>query len=130
MQNFWPQGGHLYDFLTGFAFGIHGPWVGKAFHPQSANRGVGYNCFHSKGSIVRKLPMDTSIDASTLDDRRSLVIRYHAKNRGLVTRLFGEIRQVTPKILLGIGIFDPTYGRRHAFSPPDSIRSDRTVSAV
>jgi hypothetical protein len=108
------QGGQLYDVLTEFAFGIHGSWLGKAFHPKTASAGVGYNCFQSNGTIVRKLPMETTIDTSELDDSPSLKIRYRAKNRGLITRLCGEIRQVTPRILLGIGIFDPTLNRNHA----------------
>jgi hypothetical protein len=105
------QGGHLLTRLTGFAFGMHGSWTGKAFYPVNANQGVGYNSFQSSGTTVRKLPMDTSIDQSMLDGRRSFVIRYQAKNRGLITQLFGEVRQLNPNIMLGIGIFDPTLGR-------------------
>lgn len=108
------QGGPFYDALMEFAFGIHGRWIGKTFHPTAFNAGVGYNCFRSKGSIVKKLPLDTTIAPSTLDGEPSLMIRYEAKNRGLITRLFGEVRQVKPNILLGIGIFDPL-GRRHAW---------------
>lgn len=86
---------------------------GQGLPSEDRERG-GYNCFRSMGTIVRKLPMDTSIDTSELDDEPSLKIHYQAKNRGLITRLCGEIRQVTPRILLGIGIFDPTLGRNRA----------------
>lgn len=108
------QGGYLPNRLTSFAFGMHGSWKGKAFFPVSANQGVGYNYFESSGTMVRKLSMDTFIDRSMLDNRPSFVIRYEAKNRGLVTQLFGEVRQLTSEIMLGMGIFDPTLGRLHA----------------
>ncbi len=66
------QGGPFHDLITELAFGIYGSWMGKAFHPKNANKGVGYNCFQSNGTIVRKLPMDTAIEASTLDGRPTL----------------------------------------------------------
>ena len=108
------QGGYLITRLTRLAFGMHGSWRGKAFCPVNATQGVGYNVFRSTGPTVRKLPMDTFFDQSMLDDRQSLVIRYQAKNQGLITQLFGEVRQLTPDVMLGIGIFDPTLGRVHA----------------
>jgi len=105
------QGGRLSNLLTGYVFGLHGSWIGKAFAPLSKTVGIGYNCFESDGTVVRKLCMDTSIEASKLDNGLSLVIRYQAKNGGLISRLFGEIRQITPNLMLGIGVY-PTFSHR------------------
>lgn len=106
------QGGPISRLVTGRAFGIHGDWFGKAFYAISDSKGVGYNCFRSSDVVLRKLHMDTAIRTSTMDSGRSLMIRYHAKNKGIIRWLYGEIRQITPNVMLGIGVFGPRIGRR------------------
>jgi hypothetical protein len=106
------QGGRVQNSLTSYLFQMYGAWTGKAFRPLSKNTGEGYNCFRSDGMMVSKLPMDTSIETSVLDNQSSLVIRYGARNRGLIGKLVGEIRQVSPSLLLGVGIYPPFSNRR------------------
>jgi hypothetical protein len=106
------QGGLLSNVIVGSAFGLHGNWIGKAFHPVSPTTGIGHNCFLNDGRLVRKLPMDTAVTKSSLDDWPAMTIDYRSKNRGLVRWLRGEARQVTPGIWLGLGIFGLPVGRR------------------
>jgi hypothetical protein len=106
------QGGALSRMLTKRVFGMHGTWLGKAFHGLNELRGVGYNFFRAGERVIQKLPMDLRIQTSTMDDQPSLQLCYGAKNRGLIRGLCGEVRQVTPHILLGIGVFGPILGKR------------------
>ena len=106
------QGGMVSRYLTSKVFGVHGRWLGKAFHPAGDGRsGVGYNYFQHRSGIRRKLPMTTTLETSTLDDGLCMRICYRGKNRGPVRWLTGEVRQVTPTVLLGVGTFGPTIRR-------------------
>ncbi len=109
------QGGPILRVVTSGLFGMHGRWLGKAFRPVGEDVGEGYNYFHSRGSIVHRMPMDTSISTSSLDDQPSMKLSYRTRNRGLIRQLVGELRQVTPKILLGVGLFGPTIARRDVY---------------
>ena len=106
------QGGLVRNALTRSIFAMKGTWLGKAFQPLGMSEGVGYNLFRTHGTVVRRLPMDTTITKSILDDRYSLQISYDAKSQGLVRGLVGEIRQVTTNVLFGIGVFGPSPGIR------------------
>lgn len=106
------QGGPILNLLTERLFAMHGNWMGKAFKPVCENTGVGYNYFESGGKAVHKLLMTTAIEKSTLDEGMSLKISYKTKNRGPISWLFGEVRQVTPNVMLGTGIFGPAVGSR------------------
>ncbi len=106
------QGGRAAGVLTKILFGTSGRWIGKAFCPTSAATGVGYNCFRQGPHVLPKLHMDTFLAASKLDSGQSLVINYANRNLGLIRWLRGEVRQVAPGVLLGIGMFGPRIGRR------------------
>lgn len=105
------QGSWLANRLIGLAFLLRGNWVGKGFRPQDAKTGVGYNCFTQRGSQIQKLPMRTELRLSEIDDRESLTINYRQDNRGLIRWLTGEVRQISPHIMLGIGIYQIKIGR-------------------
>ncbi len=102
------QGYPLYNFITKAVFQVYGKWLGKAFYPVSCSNGAGYNIFGSHQSPVRTLPMETKISRSAMDHRLSLTIAYNDNTERLITRLVGEIRQVTPNVMLGIGIAAPS----------------------
>jgi hypothetical protein len=104
------QGGRFANYMIGFAFGMGGKWVGKGFDPRDATTGVGYNCFATSAGNIRKLPMRTELRLSDLDDRDSFMIDYGHDNRGLIQGLSGEIRQLTPRVMIGIGIYQVTLG--------------------
>ncbi len=106
------QGGRVASLLTRSAFGVYGPWIGKAFKPLSATSGTGYNCFRYGDKIMPKLPMDTVIADSRLSRGKSLIINYRAKNSGVVRWLIGELRVVVPTVILGFGAFGPQVGAR------------------
>jgi hypothetical protein len=106
------QGGILSSLLVRRVFGSHGAWMGKCFRPLSETTGIGHNFFWHEGRIVRKLPMETEITTSSLDDGQVMVLDYRARNRGPIRYLRGEVRQVIPGILLGMGIFGVRLGRR------------------
>jgi hypothetical protein len=97
------------------AFRMSGPWTGKAFKPTDATRGVGYNCYRYGENSVDKLPMNTRIDDSQIDNGKSLIINYGDLNRGIVRWLVGELREVAPTIILGFGTFGPKWGDRDAW---------------
>ncbi len=104
------QGGRLPQKVTQWAFGAYGIWLGKAFRPISEESGEGYNYFQGRDDVIRKLPMDTFIEPSVLDNNPAMKLSYKDRNRGLIRQLVGEIRQVTQEILLGIGVFTPQVG--------------------
>ncbi len=106
------QGGLVRNVLTRNIFRMKGTWLGKAFQPLGLTQGVGYNLFVTHGTIARRLPMDTTVSKSILDNRYSLRISYDAKSQGLIRGLVGEVRQVTDNVLFGIGVFGPSPGIR------------------
>lgn len=109
------QGGRVNAWVTRLFFCSQGKWVGKAFRPTGADTGVGYNCMLQDQRIVARLPMDTRVADSSLDSGRSMIISYRARNWGLICGLLGEVRQVIPGVLLGMGLFGPKFGRRDIF---------------
>lgn len=104
------QGGAAAQRLTSAVFSMRGNWLGKAFHPISETRGVGYNTFIKNGEIIPKLPMDTTLQPSTFEDGDSMIIRYNERHSGLIRWLVGELREVAPSVLLGIGLYGPQWG--------------------
>ena len=106
------QGSWVSNVTMKSLFRTQGAWLGKAFHPVGQTTGVGYNVFRSRGSVVRKLPMDTQITESALDPGLCLRISYRGKNEGIVEGLTGEVRQVTTNVMIGIGVFGPRIGGR------------------
>jgi hypothetical protein len=105
------QGSRFANSVIRLAFASGGNWVGKGFEPHDAKTGVGYNCFMSRGSQIRKLPMRTELRRSELDDLESLTLNYQHDNFGLIRFLTGEVRQVSPHIMLGIGVYQIKLGR-------------------
>lgn len=105
------QGGRTAQRVTRLLFGLHGKWLGKAFHPISNRRGVGYNTFERAGESVPKIPMDTYLAPSTFESGDSMIIRYDGRHFGPIRWLVGELRQVVPGVLLGIGLYGPSFGR-------------------
>lgn len=105
------QGSTFANHVIRSAFLSRGKWVGKGFEPKDERSGVGYNTFGAGKKRVRKLPMRTEIRTSAIDDRESVTINYSHDNRGLICWLTGEVRQVTPNIMLGIGIYQIKLGR-------------------
>lgn len=105
------QGHSLASIITRFCFGLKGPWVGKAFRPVSDDHGEGYNAFGSISDRKRYLPMDTYIGHSLIIPGESFILNYATKNRGPIRWLRGELRPLTPSIVLGIGVFEPCGGK-------------------
>ena len=105
------QGGAAAQRVTESIFGLEGPWIGKAFRPVNSSSGVGYNMFLKNDRIVAKLPMDTKIEPSTFESGQSMVIRYNLRNFGLIRWLIGELRQVAPGVLIGMGLYGPKWTR-------------------
>ncbi|QDV43274.1 hypothetical protein Enr13x_31290 [Stieleria neptunia] len=122
------QGDRFGSFLTRRAFGSKGPWVGKAFRPLSHCDGEGYNAFGTVEDRKALLPMDTYIDYSNIVPGDSFILDYRSKNRGPIRWLRGELRQVSPNVLLGMGTFGPQARRLHKLRrviPFVLARSDR-----
>ncbi|TWT83793.1 hypothetical protein CA13_52640 [Planctomycetes bacterium CA13] len=110
------------------AFGATGPWLGKAFRPVSEIVGEGYNAFGTIADRQARLPMDTLIDHSHIVAGYSYILDYRTKNRGPIRWLRGELRQLSPDLLLGIGTFGPRAIRLHKLRrviPFVLARSDR-----
>lgn len=101
------QGDFIGSFLTKVLFRSQGPWRGKAFRPISESSGEGYNLFGSEESPRTVLRMDTYIGHSQIVPGFAYILDYRRRNFGPIRWLLGEIRQVTPEILLGIGTFGP-----------------------
>lgn len=108
------QDNALSNTLTKLVFQAHGPWIGKAFRPRqapansthsNASVGEGYNLFKDAGSVRCKLQMDTYIGQSLFANGQSMILDYSRRNRGVIRWLVGELRQLDPTTLLGMGIF-------------------------
>jgi hypothetical protein len=126
------QGDRLGSYLTRKIFGSKGPWIGKAFRPLSDASGEGYNAFGSVEDRSKILPMDTYIGPSLIVDGHSYVLDYREKNRGPIRWLTGELRQVSPDLLLGMGTFGPRLRKLHKLRrviPFVLVRSDRPYLA-
>ncbi len=90
------------DLFTHHFFGP-GRWEGKAFLPERADRGRGYNIFNKNGNISRTRKMDTFIGPSTIDDRPSFHLDYRPHNGGVVRSMHDELRMINPDLFLGMG---------------------------
>jgi hypothetical protein len=106
------QGSPTSNRLTRAIFALGGLWTGKAFSSVSDTEGVGYNCFRDQNEARFKLPMRTEIAPSRLEHGRSLIIDYSTMNRGMIRFLKGEVRQLSPTVMLGFGTFGPKIGER------------------
>jgi len=104
------QGGRTASNITRAVFSLSGPWTGKAFRPTDDSKGVGYNCYQYGNERVCKLPMHTEIGPSRLDNRQSLLIKYHELNHGIIRWLVGELRELAPTVIIGFGTFGPKLG--------------------
>ncbi|QDT01823.1 hypothetical protein K227x_01910 [Rubripirellula lacrimiformis] len=105
------QGHWIESRLIRAAFGSRGPWFGKAFRPINDFVGEGYNCFGTHDAPIQDLMMDTYIDHSHLVTGPSFILDYRQRNQGMIRHLVGELRVLSPSILLGMGTFGPR-GRR------------------
>lgn len=101
------QGDRVGTLVTRKLFGSKGPWLGKAFRPLSNTEGEGYNAFGSAEDRQALLPMDTYIDHSNIVPGYSYILDYQGKNWGPIRWLRGELRTVSPSVLLGMGTFGP-----------------------
>lgn len=81
-----------------------GHWLGKAFGPQTADAGSGYNYFRHRGRVVRRFPMATRLAPSRHDGKPAyqLVYSEYASVCGALN-MVDEIRCVTDGVYLGFG---------------------------
>ncbi len=95
------------DFYTHHFFGP-GHWEGKAFTPESKEKGHGYNLFaikdkDGKEAIARTRRMDTTIGTSPIDGKKSYILNYSPYNGGTVHSMQDEIRKVNDKLFICMG---------------------------
>ncbi|MEO1614544.1 MAG: hypothetical protein AAFV88_01760 [Planctomycetota bacterium] len=101
------QGRGMGAVMTKLLFGMKGPWLGKGFQPESETTGSGYNTFGDAQDYRRELLMDTYIDHSKIIPGFAFILDYRHRNWGAIRWLRGELRAITPDLVLGIGTFGP-----------------------
>lgn len=104
----------LASFYTHKVFGP-GEWIGKAFYPLLKTSGIGYNIFSKKygdgkEKIFRAIRMNTYVDISNLDEKRSVHIDYSPWNLFLNATMHDEIRMINENLFLGIGYMSISFG--------------------
>jgi hypothetical protein len=122
------QGNRIGSFMVRKAFSMRADWLGKAFRPLSPTMGEGYNVFGTANHRRAQLPMSTYIDQSIVTCGDAIILDYRTKNRGLIRWLRGELRQVSPSVLLGLGTFgprSPRHRRLRRIIPFVLVRSGR-----
>lgn len=122
------QGTAFASVVTRQLFRAKGPWLGKAFRPLTESKGEGYNAFGDPEDRQVQLRMNTYIDRSYIVPGHSYILDYRGLNRGPITWLRGELRQVSPAVLLGMGTFGPRAEKLYKLRrtiPFVLVRSDR-----
>jgi hypothetical protein len=82
-----------------------GYWLGKAYKPETQDRGEGYNRWRRPGGRVeRNLRFGTHMGASHIDGRPALIMTYGSfSNRAGANDLIDEIRRLDEGLYLGLG---------------------------
>jgi hypothetical protein len=84
-------------------------WEGKAFMPESATSGYGYNLFTDKSSgspkTLRIRKFKTSLGPTTVgkDGRNSIHLIYHDYNSGAVKSMHDEARRINDNLYICAG---------------------------
>lgn len=97
------QGRPAYLWLALWVVHLKGLWIAKAFTPESADGGHGYNVFVIGGRVVRGTRMRTHVGPSRYDGQPSYHLDYSAYKGGLLGTMRDEIRKVADGLYLGMG---------------------------
>lgn len=92
------------------ALGGLGGWWGKDFTP-----GGGMNIVLRQGQFQRIFPFHTRLDASAIDGKPAIIVRYSEECPFPWTHIFDELRQIEAGRLLGMTLVDAPGLRRLAF---------------
>lgn len=93
------------------AIGGLGGWWGKEFDPQ----GNAINLVHGKGRYERRFPMVLVRQASHLDHKPGVALRYRSDNPFPWALIVDELRLIDPITVLGMTLADIGPFRRMAF---------------
>jgi hypothetical protein len=99
--------------LGAFALNVKGRWLCKAFEPTGPSHGHGYNSFMTPRGVKRSARMRTRLGPSKIpgDTKDAFHLEYADLNdfqRGgaggaLLHTMFDEVRNLGPRLYLGIG---------------------------
>ncbi|WP_338761015.1 hypothetical protein V7968_32835 [Nocardia vulneris] len=95
----------LVEFVArlGVSVPIH-HWHAKAFRPETATQGIGYNAMTVLGRPTRLYPMRTLVAPSRYDARPAFQLVYGAFRSPLgALRAVDELRTLSPGVYLGLG---------------------------
>ncbi len=105
------QGTRLANWMIRRVFRMSGNWVGKAFQGIAPESGIGYNYYFENGQKVKRLPMLTHFEETSLAAGKSFILDYSLTTRGLVRSMRGQIRRWQEGVYIGFGAVGPAFGR-------------------